>query len=150
MPEPDLEGFAQAQAQLRQKLGRRVTFWHPAAPVYDPETPSGAFDPERGRPFDIVGVRALNEDAVASASAMCSVAFQPARGIDSERNRQDALGLKSRLNLDLILGAEDIAAASGASHFELDATSWEIYGLQPDAIGETGGPQRYIVYGRRT
>jgi hypothetical protein len=146
MPEPDLEGFAAAQRGLREKLGRRVTFWHSVSPEYPPATPSGAFDPETGFPYDPVNVVALNEGAMASASAMCSVVFAPAIGIAREHNQEDALGLRAHTNLDLIIGMEDVAAASGAAKFVIDDIDWAIYDLQPDGIGAL---QRYVVYGRR-
>lgn len=146
MPEPDVAGFAAAQQRLRDKLGRRVTFWHPVPLEYPPDTPSGAFDPDSGFPYDPVNVVALNEGAMASASAMCSVVFAPLIGIAREHNQQDALGLRAHTNMDLIVGMEDVAAASGAAKFAIDDIEWEIYDFQPDGIG---GLQRYVVFGRR-
>lgn len=143
MIEPDLDGFAAAQRQLRSKLGRVVKFYTAAEDVYDPALPSGAFDPETGEPYDPT-IRPIASGWIV-ASTRASVVFAPLSTVRRDEVQGQPEGTRSRLNKDLILDVADAWVASGASMFELDGQFWEIVNLQFDGIG---GKQRYIVFGQ--
>lgn len=139
----DVQGFRDAQRRLRDQLGRVVKFYTPEPSKYDPALPSGAFDPETGNPYDPT-IKPLSSGYVV-ASAKCSVAFAPLSTIRRDEVQEDADGIRSRLNKDVILDAEDAWTASGATMFELDGHFWRIVNRQFDGIG---AKQRYIVFGQ--
>jgi hypothetical protein len=140
---PDLEGFAQAQRRLREKLGRVVKFYTPIADTYDPALPSGAFDPDTGEPYDPTN-RPVSSGWVV-ASSMCSVVYAPLSTIRRDEIQAQSEGVRSRLNKDLILDVDDYWVASGATMYELDGEFWKIVNVKADGIGSK---QRYIVFGQ--
>jgi hypothetical protein len=171
--QPNLAGFAAAQAQLRDQLGRDVRFYAPSAMIYDPAVPPSAFDNE-GFPLDpLVGASAVSDAGVAIddltivGSGRCNVLFQPLAAMRRDELAQDALGYRSRLNKDLICDLSVMPFASGASHFEVgtlardadgnviypeqftpdDGELWHIVNAKTDGYGQL---QRYLVFGQGT
>lgn len=75
MPTPDLEGFTDAQATLREKFGRDVTFLTYQGPSYA----SGvALDPQTQQPYDPTILPTAS--AVASASVRALKIYTPVFG----------------------------------------------------------------------
>lgn len=143
MTDPDLDGLAAAQRQLRSKLGRVVKFYSASEAAYDPALPSGAFDPDTGAPYDPT-IRPLSSGWVVG-SARASVVFAPLSTVRRDEVQEQPEGRRSRLNKDVILDVDDAWVASGASMFEVDGQFWTIVNRQFDGIG---AKQRYIVYGQ--
>lgn len=137
---PDLAGFADAQRRLRSRFGRVVTFYKPTDALYDPSVP---LDEHTGQPFDPT-IRPASGGALASASAVASVVYQPLQGTSRDRTVSDQLGRHSKLNKDLILDISERAVASGAVRFEIDEEAWAIVDVKLDGIGEL---QRVVVFG---
>ena len=172
-PTPSLDGFAAAQAQLRDFFGRDVRFYAPGTMIYDPTIPPSAFDDE-GFPLDpLAGASAVNPADVSISgltvvgSAHCNVLFQPLAAMRRDEVAEDQVGIRSRLNKDLMLDIADLDQASGATHYEIgtlardstgaiiypeqwtpdDGELWHIVNLKVDGVGAI---QRVIVFGQGT
>jgi hypothetical protein len=172
-PTPDLAGFAAAQAKLRTFFGRDVRFYGPGAFIYDPATPASAYDDE-GFPLDpLVGASAVNAADVGVAgltivgSAHANVLFQPLAAMRRDETQEDRLGIRSRLNKDLMLDVSDLSQASGGTYYELgtfardpdgsvtypeewtpdDGELWKVVNLKVDGVGAV---QRVIIFGQGT
>lgn len=175
-PEPDLDGFANAQRQLRQQFGNDVRFYSPVAMMYDPAVPQSAFDDE-GIPLDpLVGASASGAVADVAlpnltivGSAHVNVVFRPLQTSVLRRDEtiETPLAIRSALNKDLILDPADEPMASGATHYMLgefardaegniiypeqftpeDGELWKIVNLKHDSFGSV---ERVIVYGQGT
>lgn len=141
--DPDLTGFAAAQQRLREKLGRIVTFYSPAPLVWPGDLPAGALDPETGRPFDPT-IKPLASGWV-TASALANTVYAPLQTVRRDAEQADQLGVRSRLNKDLILDIGDAWTASAATMYELDGEFWQIVDTRRDGVGSA---QRLIVYGQ--
>jgi hypothetical protein len=137
---PDLAGFAEAQRRLRSRFGRVVTFYKPTDALYDPGVP---IDQQTGQPFDPT-IKPASGGALASASAVASVVYQPLQGTSRDRTLSDQLGRHSKLNKDLILDIGQRGIASGAVRFEIDGETWAIVDTKLDGVGAL---QRVVVFG---
>lgn len=148
-PTPNLSGFADAQRRLRQELGRVVTFYTPLQPNFSPSLASGKFDPETHLPYDPVTEPSSYGNASAAsgystASAQCSVVFQPLATIRRGSVQADHLGIRDRSTKDLIADVGDHAVFKNATRFELDGELWKIELIKADGIG---AKQRYVIFG---
>lgn len=139
--DPDLIGFQEAQRRLREKLGRVVSFYTPTATVWPTLSP-GVFDPETGVPYDPT-IKPLASGYVV-ASAKVSVVYAPLKTVRRDDEQADALGMRSRLNKDLILDIADAWVASAAVMYELDGEFWAIVNVKRDGLGSA---TRIIVFG---
>lgn len=162
---PDIAGYRDAQRRLRDHFGRSVRFYGPAAMVWDTSLAPGEFDPETGLPFDPVitgsaqaSANVAIPDLTLIGSAQADVVFQPLTAIRRDELAEDQLGIRSRLNKDLILDINDLPVASGATYFQVGTASgdswvadddelWKIVNLKTDGVG---GLQRVIVFGQGT
>lgn len=141
--DPDLAGFAAAQRRLREKVGRVVTFYTPKPLAWPGDLPAGAFDPETARPFDPT-IKPLASGWV-TASARANTVYAPLATIRRDAEQADALGMRSRLNKDLIVDIGDAWVASAATMYELDGEFWQIVDTRRDGVGSA---QRLLVYGQ--
>lgn len=162
---PDIQGMTDAQKRLREELGRDVRFYGPADMVYDPATPASAFDDE-GIPLDpLTPATAVGEAAVEIADltlvgqVRCNVVFQPLAAIRRDPVQEDALGIRSHLNKDLIVDIDDRATVEPASHFQVGTQnengSWtpddtELYRIANWKTDGFGALQRLLVFGQAT
>jgi hypothetical protein len=135
--DPDLTGFVDAQRRLRDKLGRRVTFFTPTASEYALDV---ALDPETQRPFD------PTIEPVASGYASAVVQASVVKRPFSIRDRPsvDARGIEEGGNEGLIVDIGELPAVEDASHYELDGERWKVVAVTIDGIG---GEQRAVVIG---
>lgn len=161
---PDLAGFVEAQGRLRTELGRDIRFYRHADMIYDPALPASEFDDE-GIPLDpLAGASAVASAGVAIpdltliGQARGNVVFQPLAAMRRDEVQEQPVGMRSRLNKDLILDIADMPLASGATYFEVGASGvngwtaddgelWKIVNAKTDGFG---GLQRYIVFGQGT
>lgn len=175
-PAPDFDGFANAQATLRQQFGRDVRFYGRADVIYDPSIPASAFDSE-GIPLDPLA----GQTPVASANVEiggltllttlqhCLVVFRTLQTSIMRRDEtfETALGIRSAINRDLILDPSTAPAIAAASHFQVGTLArdgagnviepeqwqpeepelWKIVNGKMDSFGPV---LRYIVYGQGT
>lgn len=176
LPTPDFDGFANAQATLRQQFGRDVRFYRPADMVYDPAIPQSAFD-EEGIPLDPLALATPVASADVEIGDLtllvtlqhCLVVFRPLPTSVLRRDEtfESALGIRSALNRDLILDPTSTPAIAGASHFQVGTLArddvgaviepeqwqpeetelWKIVNGKMDSFGPV---TRYIVYGQGT
>lgn len=173
---PDFDGFANAQATLRQEFGRDVRFYRPADVIYDPSIPASAFD-DQGIPLDPLAVQTPVASADVEIGGLtvlvtlqhCLVVFQPLQTsiLREDRTIETAIGIRSRLNRDLILDPASAPAIAGATYFQVgtlardaagnvllpeqwepeEAELWKIVNGKMDSFGPV---LRYIVYGEGT
>jgi hypothetical protein len=167
-PTPDFDGLDASQRRLVADFGRDIRFYGPADVIYDPALPSSAFDDE-GIPLDPLAVASgSNEDTslalaglTVTGSAHCNVVFSPLQTslLRRDQTAEQAVGIRSGLNRDLILNIEDAPQADGASHFGVgqlaDDGTWtseddELYRISQSTPDTFGRVRRFIVYGERT
>lgn len=174
-PKPDFAGFAKAQATLRRDFGKDICFYGPASIIYDPSLPPSAFDDE-GIPLDPLAL--ASGVAVAQVEipgltvvgyARCQVVFRalPPPVLRRDETFEQAIGIRSGMNRDLILDPADASAIAGASHFQVGelvrdsagnvvkpeqfaADETELWKIVNGKLDHFGQVKRYIVYGQGT
>lgn len=137
-PVPDLPGYADAQAALRQRFGERVDFLHAASVTFPPGT---AIDPETQMPYDPTVEPASS--AVPTASAWCTIATKPSKVVPVTP------GPIGFVESDDVMVATDLAASavvSGAEHMVVRDERYLITAMKPDGIA---GRQRWLTFGKR-
>jgi hypothetical protein len=145
IPEPDLQGFRDAQATLRAKFGEPVPFFTPQAKTYPPGTP---LDPETEEPYDPMILPTASGWAVASATA--SIVARPLglsrRGVDADID-VTAVGIFEEGTVVLIVGYEEWHAANldEATECEVHNERYEIVQTEEDQLGP-GEPERMLAY----
>jgi hypothetical protein len=134
---PDLDGFAAAQARLREQVGVDVTFLGEVSATFPPGTP---LDDDTGQPYDAL----IEPTASAQASAVvrCDVAHRPLR---NETDESQA-GWGEHNHVMLIGPAASATALASAVAFRLRDHSYKITGLRVDA--PVRGGDRLLVFGR--
>lgn len=124
MPDPDLNGFREAQVTLIAKLGSNVVFFKPTSTQW-PE--DAILDPETGEPYD--PTVAPTASGFASAVVRCGVVTSTVRAVDDAL--VEAIGVVEEGEAVLLVPEEDYEEA------ELDdATEAVLYG------------ERYVVSSR--
>lgn len=167
VPTPDLAGYADAQRRLRAGLGRDVRFYATADVTYA-TAPADEFDLE-GIPLDPLAVPSTtNEDTTLEIPGLKivgivrgTVVFQPLSPtvLRSGEFQETPQGIRSRLDMAVIMDTADKPTAQNASHFQVgtnqpdgswladDTQLWRIIQRQDDGIG---AKQRYLVTGEAT
>jgi hypothetical protein len=131
---PDIAGMADAQARLRQLLGRDIRFFGPQAMLY-PSTPPSAFDDE-GIPLDPLaastpvgsGAAVGIEHLIVVGSARANVLFQPLAAMRRDNLEENRLAIRSRLNKDLILDIADRDQLTDAEYFMVGTFARDVNG----------------------
>jgi hypothetical protein len=145
-PTPDLEGYEEAQANLRAQLGQVVPFFIPTATVWPPGVPLDA----AGEPID-PSIPPL-ASGYASAAVTCSVANRPIRGQGMliPQTEDVAIGIASHSMLLLIMSkAEfDDNGIDAATQCEVFGKRYKIEAVQPDQVGP-GPVQRMQIFVER-
>jgi hypothetical protein len=121
---PDIAGMADAQARLREALGRDCRFYGPQAILWDPSIPASEFDDE-GIPLDPLaagtpvgsGAAVAVDNLVVVGSARANVLFQPLAAMRRDEVQEQRIAIRSRLNKDLILDIADREQVTGAEYF---------------------------------
>lgn len=139
MTEPDIAGYAEAQALLRAKFGRPVPFFIPTPTVW----PGGIPVDAQGTPID--PTVAPLASGFASATVNCNVAAKPAHGQFVAPATDGPLGLVDHRSLVLIMDFADYAAVAEATEAEVFGRRYKVETAQPDQVGGTD-PQRYLVF----
>lgn len=134
-PEPDLDGFAEAQTRFRGQFGDLVTFYGDPVVTLPPGTP---VDPETGRPYDPV---VQGSAVVPSATATCNVAWQA----NQHESGQSPAGRMDRTDLMLICEPATSAIVASAREFDVHGQRFKIVASKRDSRWLT----RIVVYGRR-
>jgi len=134
-----LDGFADAQRRLRDKVGMQVSFFTPVASSYPAGTP---LNPETGRPYDPT-IKPL-ASGFTSAAVKCSIVRRPFGAKTSDITETTALGLMGTENVGLIMGSASWPPVSAATEFEVFDARFEIRDTTYDGIGVR---QRRIVIG---
>ena len=138
---PNLEGYAEAQANLRARLGRDVPFFIPTPT----EWPSGVPVDAQGVPID-PSVAPL-ASGFASATVRCSVASRPVAGALTAPSEGTPLGIRDHSSLLLVMSKTeyDENGIAGATEAELFARRYKIEAREPDQVGP-GDPQRMLIF----
>lgn len=137
--EPDIGGYADAQALLRAKFGRDVPFFTPTPTTW----PEGVPTDLSGRPLD--PTVAPLASGFASGSVNCNVAAKTATGDLGAPVTDGPLGAVDRRSLVLIMDEADFAAVAGATQAEVFGSRYKVVDDQPDQVGG-GDVQRHLVF----
>jgi hypothetical protein len=139
MTEPDIAGYAEAQALLRAKFGREVPFFTPTPTTWPPGVPTDA----QGTPLD--PTVAPLASGFASGTVNCNVAAKTATGDLAAPVIDGPIGLVDQRSLVLIMDFADFAGVEDATQAELFSKRYKVVDAQPDQVGGVD-PQRYLVF----
>jgi hypothetical protein len=151
LPVPDLEGFRDAQALLREHFGQDVPFFTPVEQTWDPSVP---LDPETDRPYDPTAVPVAS--GFASAMVHANVVTRPLglsrRGVETDI-RSTAFGDIEEGTVVLIVGWEDFdPALLEATEFQVNEERYTITQHEYDRMGPgapSGDPDRVLFWGEQ-
>lgn len=124
-PTVDIDGFAEAQEALRQKLGVDCVFLTPSAPQWPPDT---QLDPETGKPFDPF-LEPVNPTADSAVTVRCSFVHRPLRHIDP---RQSPFGDGDEGDAALIVPLARYQDVRAATRVVIGEDTWEIQRFRYD------------------
>lgn len=135
---PDVSGFVEAQARLRDVLGTDVTFYVPTEIVWPAGT---AIDPETGRPYDPMAEPESGGDFTEVVKRV-GLVFNPVP--DEAPTGADVRGgLRRDGNVAFSIDAADYPDIQGATEAETGGIRYRITGIEDDA----GPDDRYIAFG---
>jgi hypothetical protein len=138
-PEPDIAGYAEAQALLRAKFGRPVPFFTPTPTTW----PEGHPTDSQGRPLDPTVLPLAS--GFASGVVNCNVAAKTATGDLSAPIEDGPLGAIDHRSLILIMDEPDFAAIAAATECEVFGSRYKVADDQPDQVGGAD-PQRHLIF----
>lgn len=144
---PDLEGFRQASATMRAKLGEDIPFFTPTTTTWDPSVP---IDPETGEPYD--PTIAPTASGWASAVVRASIVYRPLgmsrRGVEQDI-RATAVGRLESGDIVLIVDPDEYEAElTEATEAEVHGERYELGQVDYDQMGD-GPPHRVLIYGEQ-
>lgn len=139
-PSPDIAGFREAQARLRQKMGQDVAFSIPETPQW---APGVQLDPETGRPYDPT-IEPTAGGGFTTVTHRVSVIFRPIRGRLQDETEATAMGIVSDDTAALLMDPADYPSVESAVKFDLNGTDYKITEAVPDGLA---GVDRYVVFG---
>lgn len=137
-PTPDIAGYADAQAVLRQRFGERVDFEFEATMTFPAGTP---LDPETQRPYDPTVEPSAS--AQATASAWCTVAQKPSQ---TDPSVDGPVGFVESDKVMVAMDLTSSAAVEGAERMVVRGERYLIDGMKPDGISMR---QRFLAFGKR-
>lgn len=139
---PNFEGFADAQARLRENFGHDLSFFIPALATW----PAGVeLDPETGEPYDPTIEPETGGD-FAAVTVKAAVVSRPMglsrRGIDDSTKRT-AIGWMEEGGIVLIVDADDWSLIEDATEVEYADERYTIRQTDHDYLGPV---DRYLLY----
>lgn len=135
--EPDFDGFATAQATLREKFGRDLRFYTPEETTYPEGTP---LDPESGRPYDPTILPTAS--GYVATDVRVSVVNRPVQGTNDTMKRK-AIGWLESGGIVLIVDPADWASIETATEVEYADERYVIRQSDHDYFGPV---DRYLLY----
>lgn len=137
---PNIAGFSDAQARLRDKLGLDVRLLTPVTAAYASGT---VLDPTTGQPYDprIKPTASGFSSAMVRASVISEVLSVED---DTETN---AAGIFSSKSVVLDIAVGDWPLASAATEFEVFEQRYVIRDTQPDGFAQI--TTRRLIFGER-
>jgi hypothetical protein len=135
---PDLEGFGEAQKQLRDAFGEPIVFINPPTRVWPPGT---KLDDETGEPYDPTIEPALTQTD--NRLAKGDVATRPFSAEDVE---WAPAGMVEREHVMVAMDLPYASAASAATSFMVRGAEYKVSSSRPDGVGAL---QRFLTFGRR-
>jgi hypothetical protein len=139
MTDPDIAGFAEAQATLRAKFGRPVPFFTPIPTVWPTDVPADA----QGVPLDPTVAPLASGYSTVVASA--SIASRPVQGNLAPAAEDGPIGIVDARDLLLIMEPADFEQVEGATECEIFRARYKITDTKPDQLGGED-VQRYLIF----
>lgn len=137
---PNIAGFSDAMARLRDKLGLDVRVLTPVTAAYASGT---VLDPTTGQPYD-PRIKPT-ASGFASATIRASV-IQEALAVEDD-TESNAAGIFSRKSVVLDIAVDDWPRASAATEFEVLEQRYVIRDTQPDGFAQI--TTRRLIFGER-
>lgn len=143
---PNLQGFANAQRELRGHFGQDVTFHIPVAAVYEPGV---EVDPESDQPFDPWTeddpAQAVSPSGTRDVVKRVSVVNRPFANTGLGDSAEAApIGFIGADRMGLLVAEEDWPDVREATHVTVFDERFKITDSRPDATGTVY--KRRIVY----
>lgn len=137
---PNISGFLEAQALLRDKLGLDVRMLTPVTAAYASGT---VLDPSTGLPYD----PRIQPTASGFASAIVRASVIGETLGTEDDTETNAAGIFSSKSVVLNITVGDWPLASAATEFEVFEQRYEIRDAQPDGFAQI--QTRYLIFGER-
>jgi hypothetical protein len=139
-PQPNLQGFADAQAALRDRFGQDVTFVIPTAATWTDPT-----DPQTGQPFDPWGAPASGGGSTEVIKHI-SVVSRPLASVRDDA-QATPIGRLASDDVAFIVPFEEWDDIAGATHAIWLDDRYKITEVRDDAMATVY--RRKIVYGTK-
>ena len=139
MTDPDIAGFAEAQATLRAKFGRPVPFFIPQPTVWPTNVPADA----QGAPLDPTVAPLASGFTTVVASA--SVASRPVQGNLAPAEEDGPIGIIDERDLLLIVEPDTFPLVEDATECQIFGSRYKITNAKPDQLGGAD-VQRYLIF----
>lgn len=140
-PRPDLQGFADAQAALRDRFGIDVTFLVPVAASY-----AGPSDPESGSPYD-PWETPVSGGTTQEVTKHVSVVNRPLGGV-ADASQATPIGRLASDEIALILPYGEWGDVDGATHVIYLDDRYKITEVRDDAMATVY--RRKIIYATKS
>lgn len=141
---PNFDGFADAQARLRESFGHDIDFDGEVTVIWPPDA---ILDPERGRPYDPT-ISPLSS-AATSATVRCSVVDRPL-GLSQSGTQANvantALGFMEDGDIVLIAGETAFGIVGDMVRFTYKSQRFKIERVTCDYLGPV---RRTLIYGSK-
>ncbi len=138
--QPDLAGFREAQARLREEMGVDVTFRIPVAAVWPVGTP---LDPQTGRPYDPT-VEPQSGGSFTNVVKRVGLVFRPIKvNVEDPVGDEVQGGIRHGESLALAVSVADHPDIEDATQLNLEGTEFAVTSI----IVDPGLDDRYIVFG---
>lgn len=133
---PNLEGFADAQAALREALGVDAVFLIASEPEWPPGTP---LDPETGKPYDPF-LEPIDPEVDTEVTVRCSFVHRPLQGIDPA---QSPIGAGDLGDAALIIPIDRYDDVRTATRVRVGVELWDVQQFRYDVAL---GTERWLAY----
>lgn len=142
MAAPDIEGFIEAQAELRSNMGAPVTFKVPVAAAW----PAGTkLNPTTGEPYDAT-IKRTNA-AFGEIVKTCLVILKQASPLRPQADTQEsAVGEVSGMDIIIDIAEADYGDVEDASEMVVNNLTYRVRETKP--IGIAGQRYRRLIYGQ--
>jgi hypothetical protein len=137
---PNIAGFSDAQARLRDKFGLDVKLLTPVAAAY---ASGSVLDPSTGRPYD----PRIRPTASGFGSVTIRATVIADRVGTEDDTQSNAAGIFSNKSVVLDVSVDDWPKASAATQFEVIGQRYEIRDAQPDGFAQI--TTRHLIFGER-
>lgn len=139
---PDIDGFLEADRELRRQFGNATEFRIPQ----DPQWPTGTqINPDTGRPYNAM-VKPINEPYTSVTVTALTILKEASPLRPQADTDTTPAGRLSGMDVILDVGAADYDTVKGATEFTYATRNYRVTEFKPFAFA--GITYRWLVYGQ--